>query len=79
MGKGRVADTLVETIGSAAGTVADPRQGLTKLRSGVLRPAGAALGLALIAAYLMRRRRGRPAYRAALDRSQRDDARKATT
>jgi hypothetical protein len=79
VGKRRVADALVETIGSVAGTVADPRQGLTKLRSRALRPAGAALGLALIAAYLMRHRRGRPAYRAALDRSQRDDARKAMT
>lgn len=57
MVKGRLGDVVVGTIGDAAATVADPRQGWGQLRRKALSPAVVGFGVALVVGYLLGRRR----------------------
>ncbi|ASW55234.1 hypothetical protein [Plantactinospora sp. KBS50] len=56
MTRERLADTVVGTIGDAAGTVVDPKEGLSQARRKASVPTAALVGIALIVGYLLGRR-----------------------
>ncbi|MEU5943000.1 hypothetical protein ABZ807_28395 [Micromonospora sp. NPDC047548] len=58
--KGRFGDVLVGTAGDMAGTVVDPRQGLSKLRSALSGRAAVMLAAGLALGYLVARSRRAP-------------------
>ncbi|MFC7550501.1 hypothetical protein [Plantactinospora sp. GCM10030261] len=58
MAKDRFGDVVVGTIGDAAASVADPKEGWARFRSKALSPVLMGVGVALVAGYLFGRRCG---------------------
>jgi hypothetical protein len=54
--KGKVADKATSWAGSAAGTVVDPKTGVSKIKAAVTRPGVMAVAVVLGIAYLIGRR-----------------------
>ncbi|MDW5328910.1 hypothetical protein [Plantactinospora sp. KLBMP9567] len=53
--KNRIEEMVTGAVGDAAGVTADPRQGVQRLKSTLVRPTVIAVGLALVAGYLLGR------------------------